>query len=125
MNNVDVVLGDAETCPDLAPLVADRPFGDLVSGAFDTDPAWAAELAKHTIPRARAGVPVFLIVGEFDDIVPPFEAFYAASVLCGEGSEVNSIVMAGESHLVGLNSREPLAWIGARRAGIPVSSGCA
>jgi pimeloyl-ACP methyl ester carboxylesterase len=91
-----------------------------------TLPPWKTLLAQNTPARLPRSVPVFLLQGSADQIVPPPLTTRYANSLCAGGSRVLMQNMIGVSHgkIAHAGVAAAMNWIMARFAGIPAPTSC-
>ena len=89
-------------------------------------PAWVARLDENSPGTIPTAVPVWLIQGEADTVVPVLLTNQLAQRLCEIGNEVEYEVFPGFGHddSTRMNMDEMLAWTAARFAGEPAATTC-
>lgn len=90
-------------------------------------PAWVARLDENSPGRVPTDVPIWLIQGEADMVVPVLLTNVLADRLCEVGNQVQYEVFPGFGHddSTRMNMDEMLAWTAARLAGEPAPTTCA
>lgn len=109
-------------------------FGDVArefeNAGFETSPlelpAWVARLEENSPGNVATTVPIWLIQGEDDMVVPILLTNVLAERLCNIGNEVEYQVFQGFGHddSTRLNMSDMLAWTAARFAGEPAVTTC-
>jgi len=114
----------AETCvAEALQLAASLPPGRPSATA---DPAWAAAYDASSPGRADPEVPVLIVHGDVDEVVPASLSAVIADGYCELGVAVQRTVYPGADHVAVLTSSlgEVQGWIDARLAGDPPPSSC-
>ena len=110
-------------------------FGEVASGyeraGFETSPldlpAWVSRLDENSPGTVATPVPIWLIQGEDDMVVPVLLTNVLAERLCEIGNELEYEVFPGFGHddSTRMNMPEMLEWTAARFAGEPATTTCA
>lgn len=110
-------------------------FGEVASGfenaGFETSPldqpAWVARLEENSPGNVPTTVPIWLIQGEDDMVVPVLLTNVLAQRLCDVGNELEYEVFPGFGHddSTRMNMNDMLAWTAARFSGEPAVTTCA
>jgi len=109
--------------------------GEVAAGfenaGFETSPldlpAWVTRLDENSPGNVATPVPIWLIQGEADMVVPILLTNVLAARLCEIGNEVEYAVFPGFGHddSTRMNMADMLAWTAARFAGEPATTTCA
>jgi pimeloyl-ACP methyl ester carboxylesterase len=110
-------------------------FGEVAAGfegaGFATSPldlpAWVTRLDENSPGNIATSVPIWLIQGEADMVVPVLLTNVLAERLCEIGNEVEYEVFPGFGHddSTRMNMADMLAWTADRFAGEPAATTCA
>jgi pimeloyl-ACP methyl ester carboxylesterase len=110
-------------------------FGEVASGfdnaGFENNPldlpAWVTRLDENSPGNIPTEVPVWLIQGEDDMVVPILLTNVLAERLCDIGNEVEYEVFPGFGHddSTRMNMTDMIAWTADRFAGEPAATTCA
>ncbi len=133
----DLFTGDALAA--IETLLADQAcgaeFGEVAAtfdgAGFETSPldlpAWLARLDENSPGNVPTSVPIWLIQGQDDMVVPVLLTNVLADRLCEIGNQVEYEVFPGFGHddSTRQNIDDMLAWTAARFAGEPATSTCA
>jgi pimeloyl-ACP methyl ester carboxylesterase len=110
-------------------------FGEVAGGfegaGFENNPldlpAWVTRLDENSPGNVATPVPIWLIQGEADMVVPVLLTNVLAERLCEIGNELEYEVFPGFGHddSTRMNMEDMLAWTADRFAGEPATSTCA
>lgn len=119
-------LVDQEACRD--PFL--REARDVENAGFVTNPAdlpaWRERLVENSPGYERTDIPILMLQGSDDRLVPQSETDMLFNRLCNIGSETDYRVFEGYNHVQSLTQNLPLAleWTAARFAGEPAADTC-
>ena len=103
---------------------------DFLNAGFETSPLdladWTARLEENSPGNVTTGVPILLIQGEADTVVPILLTNVLAQRLCAIGDELDYQVFPDFGHNDSTQQNMPLMldWTAARFAGQPASTSC-
>lgn len=111
---------------DLNSPIADMPMNDLRRADPIRVPAWKAALFRNEAGRVPSSVPVMVVQGTSDPIVPYALSKALARRLCTQGALVRLDLVAGASHgdIVDNARSAYLAWMDDRVNGVEARSTC-
>jgi pimeloyl-ACP methyl ester carboxylesterase len=92
-----------------------------------TRPDWLARLRENTPASTRTDVPVLIIQGDADQVVPVESTRSLVARMCAVGDVVDLRVLSGVDHTGSVNPSSLLtavSWVGERLAGTPAESTC-
>jgi pimeloyl-ACP methyl ester carboxylesterase len=92
-----------------------------------TRPDWLARLRENTPASVRTDVPVLIIQGDADQVVPIETTRSLVARMCAVGDVVDLRVIPGADHSGSVSATSVLAavsWVGERLAGTPARSTC-
>ncbi len=102
---------------------ANRPLDELLLADPAEDPAWREVLDAQRPGDAGTGMPVLVLHGAADEIIPVSDSEALVERLCAAGDPVRFVVRPGDGH--GVATGEDLTgWIEARVTGAPAPSDC-
>jgi predicted esterase len=114
----------ADTCPEVGNGLAATEKDPRVLSDPQQNPTWGPIIKDAMeLPELANAVPVLIIVGNQDEIVPASESAHAREVLCSQGGVVSYNIIKG-GHAEASNPAAPLAWVAERLAGNPAPSNC-
>jgi alpha-beta hydrolase superfamily lysophospholipase len=125
------VLWTASRASSLAPelslegVAAAAPVAELVQLEHAEGQAWAAEAAQQDPPPVTS-VPILVVQGTKDDIVPTSTTEMLRSSWCAAGADLAVELVPGATHesVVALTSQTVVGWIADRFAGTPSTNTC-
>ena len=104
---------------------AAAPVADLVEVEHAQGQTWATEVAKQD-PPPQVGVPILIVQGTRDAVVPVANTEKVKVSWCAPGAELTLVRFPGATHesVVSRASRTVVVWVADRFDGRPVVLGC-
>jgi pimeloyl-ACP methyl ester carboxylesterase len=112
---IDLVTRDCIS--DIAAAYGDRPLADYVDSAVLMAPPWDALLERNAAGRMPISVPVLVVQGTADPLVPnaTTEAFVQRLCLLGSDVQFNVYSEVGHGAVIAAAMPDMLAWAAERR----------
>ncbi|HKY15691.1 MAG TPA: lipase family protein [Microthrixaceae bacterium] len=110
-------------CPDPNGPVEDDGLDALVHSTFEEHQRWLEALAITELPPLPAAMPVLVLHGRDDEIVPIEQGEAAARTLCAAGSTVEFRELDGD-HRAAMLPDLVVDWLTRRSWGIPATTTC-
>ena len=117
---------DQQCLDELVPLMAARQPSELVAQDPVDVPAWRAVLEENSLGAGQVDLPILVVQGDADVLLPKALADDYVARLCTAGDTVDYRVYAGADHVSVLPLSQPDvdSWVAQRLAGEPATSTC-
>lgn len=115
-----------EGCTSEVQAAFDRPVDDVVASDPLTTQPWGRLVEENSAGGTPTDVPVLVVQGDADTLVPEASNAVLTADLCAGGTVVDYRVYPGAGHVdvVGAAEADVVEWLDGRRSGAPAADGC-